>query len=157
MRPTAAILWAAIALFASGVTALAGELSIGDAQAQPGGEATVPITYQQGTGPAAAALTSDIRFSDRLTQFRCAPGAALSGGQKTVKCAEPRRGLLRIAVYGLNLDPIPDGEVAIVSFHVPPGMRRRAYRLRNRPSAADAAGKEYPLRHRDGIVRIGYP
>ena len=147
--------WLAVMMVAVGAPALAGELSIGDAQARPGSEVTLPITYQQGTGPAAAALASDIRFPRGLTEWRCAPGAALSGGQKTVKCAEPKPGLLRIAVYGLNLDPIPDGEVATVTFQVSPAARPAAYRLRHRPSAADATGKDYRLRHHDGILRIG--
>lgn len=156
MANAVTVFWITVAMFASGATASAGELIVGDAQAQPSAEVTVPITYRQGTGPAAAGLATDIRFPKGLTQPRCAPGAALSGGQKTVKCAEPKPGLLRVAVFGLNLDAIPDGEVATVTFQVSPGARPGSYRLRNRPSAADAEGKDYRLRHHDGMIRIGH-
>ena len=135
--------------------ALAGELIVGNVRGRPNGEVSVPVVYSQGTGPPAAAVASDIRFdSKHLRQLRCSPGVAASRGQKTVKCAEPRRGVLRLAVYGLNLDPIPDGEVATVTFRVSPRARSRVYQLAHTPTAATADGKDFSLTHHNGAIRV---
>lgn len=145
-----------VAMFTGAATAFAGELTLGRTRGQTGGEVTVPLTYRQSSGPAAAGMATDIRFDPKgLTQPRCAAGAALSSGQKSVKCAEPQPGLLRVAIYGLNLDPVPDGEVATVTFRVSPQARHGLYRLRHQPSAADAGGKEFTLLRHDGLIRVG--
>lgn len=141
-------------LWCNARSAPAGQLSLGRATARPGQTVTVPVVYAAGAGPVAAGLATDIAFNPvGLSHPRCASGAAL-GASKAVKCAEPKRGLVRIAIYGLNLDAIPAGEVATVSFDVAPGPRRRVYRLRHKPTAATADGTDFSLAHRSGAIRV---
>ncbi len=135
--------------------ALSGQLTLGAARAAPGQTVTLPVTYDPGTGRTAVALGSDIRFRTGLTNPRCAPGRALSKAGKTVRCAEPKPGLLRLVVFGLNVGPIPAGELALVTFDIAPGMRARSYRLQHTTRGADANGKEFGLRRRSGTIIVG--
>jgi hypothetical protein len=139
-------------------TGLAGQLALGRDAGRPGQTVTLPLTYRQGTGTEAAGLATDILFkSSVLTHPRCTAGSVLSRAAKTVTCAEPQPGLLRVAVYGLNLDPVPDGDVATLTFDVAPGARRGLYLLRNIATGADAQGTDFPLAHRNGAVRVSGP
>lgn len=134
--------------------AQAGGLALGRATTVAGRTVTVPLVYTAGRGPDAVALATDIRFDPAvLSQPRCAGGRSLGSG-KDVKCSEPRSGLLRLAVYGLNLDSVPAGEVATVTFDVAPGARPRSYQLRHTASAATADGTDFTLRQRPGTVRV---
>jgi hypothetical protein len=152
--------WAAglltAALVCNAATAFGGDLALARVTGKRGQPVSVPVLYRQGGGSAAAGLATDIVFDPTvLTHPRCTAGAALgSANEKTVKCAEPRPGLLRLLVYGLNLGAVPSGQVAIVTFDVAAGTQRRSLRLRHTPTAADANGKEIPLNHHNGAVRI---
>lgn len=102
------------AMLCSASRVLGGELTLGSAQAEPGRAVTVPVIYSPGTGAAAAGLATDIRFNAAVFAHpHCELGSALTSGAdtaKTVQCAEPHRGILRLAVYGLNLAPVPQGK-----------------------------------------------
>jgi hypothetical protein len=147
---TCGILWNASSAFG-------GELSLGTGHATRGGTVTLSVIYREANGPAAVGVATDVKFDPNgLTQPHCAVGGALASGtvSKSVRCAEPQAGVLRLAVYGLNRDPVPDGEVATVTFSVAAQARRRMYRLRQRPTAADADGRDFNLAHRTGAVRV---
>lgn len=156
MQPRAIVLFIAAAVLSSATTVFGGELALGSAQAGPGQTVTIPLTYSPGKGRVAVAVASDIRFNTRALQHpRCEAGSALTGGSKSVKCAEPKRGVLRLAVFGFNTDPMPAGEVARISFDVAANARPGSYGLRQKPSAADAAGKDFLIKRQNGAVRIG--
>jgi hypothetical protein len=155
--------WAASGVLAammlcSAATAFGGELALGRVIGQPGQPVSVPVLYRQGSGPAMVGLGTDILFDPAaLTHPRCSAGSGLAGAtQKTVKCAEPHAGVLRLLVFGLDVSPVPDGEVATVTFDVAAGTRRRLLRLRHTPTAADANGKDITLTRRDGAVQLDH-
>ncbi len=136
----------------------AGELEVAHVAAQAGQSVSVPVSYQQGGGTAATALMTDINFDPAaLSNPRCAAGAALTSGSadKMVQCAEASPGVLRVILFGLNQNPIPDGEVATVTFDVSATARPRRYALRNLPSASDAAGHDFRLSRKSGAVKVG--
>ena len=159
MSTRATYILAAAVILGSAARTFGSELALGSAAAQPGQTITVPVTYTPKGDATAAALTTDLRFDAKaLSHPRCESGSALTGGEqagKTVKCVERQPGMLRLLVYGLNLGPVPAGEIARVSFDVAAGARPRSYRLRHRATAADANGNDFTLRHRDGTVRVG--
>jgi hypothetical protein len=140
--------------------AFAGEMSLGAAEVLPGQPVTLALTYTGG-GRVAAAVATDIRFNAKVfTNPRCESGSALASNgtaAKSVKCAEPKPGLLRVAVFGLNVAPVPNGEVALVTFDVAPGARPGQYRLRQKPTAADATGNDFRLQRHHGAVRVKRP
>lgn len=135
-------------------SARAGELVLGNAEVVPGTTVTVPLTYTTG-GRDAVAVASDIRFNATIFQNpRCADGSALAAG-KSVRCATPKRGILRVAVFGLNNDTLPGGELATITFDIPAGAKAGRYKLRNKPSAADKDGSDFRLKHGHGTVSVG--
>jgi len=142
--------------------AFAGQLVIGKGQVQPGQSVTVPVTYVAGKAgnTVAVAVATDIYFNTKvLSNPRCEAGSALShaAAAKSVKCAEPKPGSLRLAVFGLNVAPMPEGEVALVTFDVAADARPARYRLRQKASAADAAGNDFRLGSHNGAVSVATP
>jgi hypothetical protein len=136
----------------------ASQLQVGRVRAQPGQSVTVPVIYRKGAGPVATALTTDIRFdTTALAHPRCAAGSALSegGADKRVMCAEPSPGMLRLVLFGFNQDPVPNGQVATVTFDVSADAQRQPYRLENTPTASDAAGHDFRLARKNGDVGVG--
>ncbi len=133
--------------------ASAGELVVGAASAAPGQSVTVPVTYTAG-GRSAVAVASDVRFNTAIFKNpRCTGGSDLPAA-KSVRCGTPKSGILRLAVFGLNTDPMVSGEVAKITFDVAPNAKKGRYRLRNKPSAADKDGNDFRLAHGHGAVRV---
>lgn len=154
------IVCAAIAIVMTGTAAqaFAGQLALGSASGAPGQSVSLPLTFRQGTGPVAVALGTDVSFNaSALSKPRCGAGSALSTSGPTAKlvtCAEPSPGVLRIAVLGLNTAPLPDGEVATVTFDVAPGAREGVVALSVKAGGADALGTDFDLEHSDGSVKV---
>ena len=148
----------AMAILWSTAPASASELLLGRATAAPGASVTVPVGFRQGRGPVAVAVDTDIAFNARaFGNPRCAPGAdlATSGpGAKLVICGQPRPGIVRVAVLGMNSEPVGTGELATVTFDVAANAHQRLYSLRQKPGAADAQGTDFRLRHRNGSIRV---
>jgi len=154
MLPVSILFLALAVLVGSAVPVFAGELSLAQVQAQPGQTVTLPMTYQAGR-TAAAGVASDIRFDPTvLRNPRCTAGPALAGTGKDVHCAEPHRGILRMGIFGLNLAAVPSGEVAQLTFDVAPTARARTYRLHQKPSAANAQGRQLGVKHTNGAVQV---
>jgi len=131
----------------------AGELKVGSADAVPGQPVTISIDYTA-SGKTAAALASDVRFNTNIFKNpRCTPGSN-TPPTKSVRCGNPSKGVLRLAVFGLNTDPIGSGEVAKITFDVAPDAKKGRYKLRNKPSAADKDGNDFRLSHAHGAVRV---
>lgn len=141
----------------SATHAFAAQLKVGRVKGQPGQSVIVPVTYDGSGRVAMTALSTDIHYRPEvLSNPRCAAGADLnaSGADKTVQCSEPQPGLLRLVVFGLNQNAMPTGEVATVTFDVAADARPRKLQLRSKPSGADAAGNDRPVRRRNGSVRV---
>jgi len=137
--------------------AFASDLHIGRVAAQPGQPVTVPVTFIAGHGPAITALSSDIHFDKGLGNPRCAAGSALAGVDKVLNCAAVEPGVVRLLIFGLNQDPIPNGEVATVTFDVLKKGRHQLHRLRSVTTASDANGNSLRLARKSGTVRVGLP
>lgn len=155
-----AAMWALVCMSLCGAATrgAAADLSLGRVTAHRGQPVTIPVGYSGKGALPAAALGTEIKFNPAvLSHPRCAPGAALATGStgKTVKCTERGRGVVRLAVFGLNLDAVPSGEVATITFDVAPSAQPKLYRLRHKPSAADANGTDFSLNARSGAVRVG--
>lgn len=148
----AAFVYGAV-IVASTTAALAGEIRLGDAVVEPGQSVTVPLSYSA-SGKTAVAVASDVRFNTSIFKNpRCSGGSALPAN-KSVRCGNPSRGVLRLAIFGLNTDPLPSGELATITFDIPATAKPGRYKLRNKPSAADKDGNDFRLTHGHGAVRI---
>jgi hypothetical protein len=137
--------------------AFASQLALGNVSGQNGQSVTVPVTYRHSRGRVAVAVGTDITY-DRavLTNPRCDTGSAVSTSgpaAKMVVCGQPKPGVLRLAVVGLNTAPLPDGEVATVTFDVASTKHHRIHPLRHKPGASDAHGTDFRLTRRNGAIR----
>lgn len=146
-----------VLVLGSAAQAFAGQLALGKANAKPGRSATVPITFRQG-GPVAVAVGTDITFDTKaLSKPRCETGSAVSTsgpGAKMVICSEPKPGVVRLAVLGLNTAPLPNGEIALLTFDVASSTQHQLYVLHQTPGGADANGTDFRLRNRNGSIHI---
>ena len=132
----------------------AGQLAVGSANTQPGQTVSVSVTYTA-EGKTAVALASDVRFNTAIFKNpRCENGSAL-GGDKSVRCGTPKPGILRLAIFGLNTNPVAAGEVAKIVFDVAPAAKAGRYTLRHKPTAADKDGNDFKLTHSHGVVHVG--
>ena len=144
---------AGVVLLLTTTQAYAGQLAIGSANVQPGQTVSVPITYTA-EGKTAVAVASDIRFNTTIFKNpRCENGSAL-GSDKSVRCGTPKPGILRLAVFGLNTNPVAVGEVAKIVFDVAAGAKPGRYTLRHKPTAADKDGNDFKLVHSHGVIRV---
>jgi len=145
----------AVPFILDAAAASAGQLTLGRAHARAGSEVAVPLQYRQQHGAAVVALMTDVDVDPTVvTNARCRSGTAATAAGKTVACSLKGR-RLRVLVFGLNTNVIPDGEVASVTFDVSPHARARLYILRQRSTGADATGREFRLAHGNGAVRVG--
>ena len=138
--------------------AFAGGLQLGRVSGEAGQPVTIPVVYRGGRRPASA-LMVDIKFHSGLTNPQCAAGAALSNGNadKSVSCAERSPGSFRLILFGMNQDPIPNGEVATITFDVAATARPGLYALKATPTAAEPNGHKMRLAKRSGAVKVHVP
>lgn len=130
-------------------------LRLGRVRGRRGQSLSVPVVYHSGAGPLATSVAADVIFDPGVfTHPRCQRHTSLTHARKTIRCAELEPGHLRMAVYGLNANPVPDGRLATVQFDVAPQARLGLYRLRHVPTASEAAGREFPLVRHGGTVRL---
>ncbi len=142
-----------LVILAGGQATKAGEIRLGEATVEPGQSVTVPLRYSA-SGKTAVAVASDVRFNTSIFKNpRCSGGSALPAN-KSVRCGNPSRGVLRLAIFGLNTDPLPSGELATITFDIPATAKPGRYKLRNKPSAADKDGNDFRLTHGHGTVRV---
>lgn len=113
------------------------------------------VSYREGAA-AATIVAGEIRFDPRaLSAPSCAAGSALQAGTKSLQCALIKPGVLRLIVFGLDRDPVPEGEIARVGFAATPDLRASRYRLRLRkPTAANADGETVRLLRRNPPIRL---
>jgi len=145
-------------------------LRVGRAHGRPEGTVSVPVRFARQQGENIVGLSGDITFDATvLANPRCEVARKLGiewgarkgrGGsemarEKTAVCSEPRPGVVRIGIFGLNLVPIPAGEVATVTFDVLPTAKPGRYPLTVSPGSAGPAGEEVGITTgKDGFVRV---
>ena len=132
----------------------AATLSVGDGVASPGSTATVPITLSGGSG--IVAVSADIFYDTAvLKNPKAEIGNAAQSGEKQIHSSIPEQGVSRVSVVGMNLDEIPDGTIATITFDVAPSAPiKKKIQLTISPSAADARGNTVPVSSENGVITI---
>lgn len=154
-----AMAWmAAVALGLAPTVLQANEIAIsnvGGLDAEVGATVVVSVAYRSGEPPASA-LAADVRFDRRsLARPRCLAGVALRGTAKAVQCAEPKPGVVRIIVLGLDREALAEGDLVRVEFDVVAAPRKPNHWVRlRRTSASTGDGESLRLRRRAPVSRI---
>lgn len=108
----------ALTFFLSGVLkAEAATLSVGTAQGNPGDVVSAGVDLN-GDG-LENGMNFDINFdANKLDVQSVSIGAAAQSAQKTLNYSQPQSGVVRIIIFGLNRNVIPDGRVAELEFSI---------------------------------------
>jgi hypothetical protein len=115
-------------------------VTIGASNAVKGNAVKLPITFAGGYQ--AAAVSIDVGYSTAqlsIPSASIAPAAAAAG--KVISTGTPSAGVFRILItdaLGSSITPVPDGEIATISFGVS-SSGSGSVTLTNTPSAADLA------------------
>jgi len=117
---------------------------------------TIPITLTNEQGTDVVGTSNDIAYDPDYFDFLdCTIGPAGEAANKGVQFSLPSYGVLRVGVLEMNLDPIPDGVVASVTFYVEDDAPcDDAYILMNAPTATDAVGNLLDLTGTDGEIYV---
>lgn len=132
----------------------AASLNLGEVEINPGGKATIPLTLSQGYG--IVAVSADISYDTSvLKNPKAEIGDAAQSGEKQIHSSIPEQGVFRVSILGMNLDEIPDGTVATITFDVAPSAPiKKKVQLTVSPSASDAMGNTVPVSSENGVIRI---
>ena len=95
-------------------------ISAGSGSGNPGdANISVPVSLNSQDGAQVAGLNFDLSFDDsRLNVSNVTSGSAASGAGKIMSWSQPSSSTLRVIIFGLNQDAIPNGTVANVIFNV---------------------------------------
>ncbi len=140
-------------------------LTIGSAQAAPlldlsnesgCGTVTLPITMTNEPGTDIVATSNDIAYDAEYFSFLdCIIGPAGESANKDVQCSFPAYGVLRVVVTGLNLNPIPNGIIAYLTFSIEVNTPcDSSYEFVEYPSASNAVGALVTVDGSDGGIFI---
>ena len=148
------ILAALLILAVSALPVQAATLDLGSVEGSSGGSVTLPVTLSGGNGIAATSV--DISYDAAvLANPRAEIGKAAKSADKEIHSNTPSKGVFRVGVLGVNLNEIPDGQVATVTFDVlssaPSG---KIIVLSNSPSASDTKGNALTMSGSNGEVKI---
>ena len=138
-------------------------LRVGRAVSCADGTVTVPIRFHPGPDVDVVGLSGDVAFdTSALANPRCDVSGILergkhegSGTMKTIVCSEPRPGLVRLGIFGLDMERIPRGKLATLTFDVVAGADPGFYPLTITADSSNAAGEDMDVTGRDGRVRVG--
>ncbi|MFC1591959.1 hypothetical protein ACFL43_05500 [Thermodesulfobacteriota bacterium] len=143
-----------VAVALAALQAQAASLDLGSALASPGESVTLPLTLSGSDG--IVSLSTDISIKSGILgnpTVALSPAALAAG--KEIFYNVLSRGVLRIGILGYNLNDIPEGLVAEVTFDLKSGIcLRKNIPLKNRPGAADAEGRPVAITGESGTIRI---
>ncbi len=155
-----------VAALAAGVSlaadAVPSRLRVGKARSGADGTVTLPIRFSGQPNGVVIGLSGDVTFDTTvLANPRCDVAGVLdprrqrgSGVTKTVVCSEPRPGLVRIGIFGLDMGPIPRGTLATLTFDVLTGARPGRHPLTIVPGSSGPTGEDMGVAGRDGYVYV---
>ena len=113
---------------------------------------TVSITLINERWTEIVGTTNYIEFNpDYLSFIGCTIGPAGEAANKDPQCNETSPGLIKAGVFGINLDPIPDGVIAYLNFEV---LACGDHVLVNVPDAANPSGDPVEVSGEDGEISI---
>ena len=129
-------------------------LSISDSEASPGSRVTIPLTLSQGAG--IVAVSADISYDTAVLKNPNAEiGDHAQSAGKEIHTSILGQGVLRVSVLGMNLNEIPDGVIATITFDVTPSAPlKKKVQLTVSPSASDAMGNTVPVSSENGVITI---
>jgi Cohesin domain len=151
-----AALWLMLPLGTGAATPKA-VVTAGTAMGLRGGtDIPVSISLKSLNGAQVVGLNFDLTFhADRLSVASVALGSAASSVGKSIAWSQPDANRIRVLIVGLNLDAIPNGTVAVVTFNVLPAARRGATPLAlTDATASDPATQPIAVKIGNGAFRV---
>ena len=132
----------------------AASVNLGTGEGSAGGSVTIPITLSGGSGIAATSM--DISYErSQLANPSAEIGPSAQSADKKVFASTTPEGLFRIGVVGMNLNEIPDGVVATISFDVlADAASGKTVVVGNVPSGSDAKGNAIGISGRKGVITV---
>jgi hypothetical protein len=157
-RSTAVILMCLtlVASFAPGVFADV-LLNIGEGTGNPADTVVIPVSIASIGGSAAAALNFDVAFDQTrlaINPAAVACAASCQAAGKSAAAALPAPGVLRIIVFGLNTNAIPDGELVRLPFVIVGGASGCAELICQNVTVSDPDAGEIPAICLEGAIQI---
>ncbi len=148
-----------LGLLAAPAGAAAVDLLIGSDLIGSGEDATIPISMLASPGEQVSALSLEIRFDPSALDPNptCVIAAAIGPGSpagKDLTQTTPASGLLRLGIFGLNNNSIPDGTVATCTFTAPAGGPSGTWPLAGKAGAASPSGSSLPALAQSGSVVV---
>lgn len=140
---------------------------IGNAQARPSvdlgntsakvcEQVTIAITLTNQPGVEISATSNDIGYdSYYLTPKQCTLGPAGEEASKTLASNIVEPGLYRVGILSLsNLNPIPNGILAYITFEISCGAPAGKYNLINEPSCSSPGGDPIVADGKNGSIEV---
>lgn len=143
-------------------------LSIASGSGDPGATGIVlAVSLASQAGAQVSGLNVDLSFDGSRLSVPSGPcnnvvavvsGSAAQSAGKAILCSRPSASTVRIILFGLNQDAIPDGPVALITFEVLPGAPAGSSTLDLHNGAASAPdGSGVPLDLTDGAFSVNAP
>jgi hypothetical protein len=135
-------------------------LSAGSGSGSPGDTGiSVSVSISSDSGVDVAGLNFDLAYSSSALEVaNVTIGSAASGADKLISWSSPSSGRIRVIVFGLNQDSIPNGTVARVSLNVKSSASPGSTSLDILNQAAtDPEGSSVPLSANDGSFTVLAP
>lgn len=155
------LLAAALLALPVGVAAQSGaSLSVGNASGLPGAVSiSVPVNLSSGGGAQIAGLSFTLTFdSSRLAFASCADGPSADAALKDAACNPQGASAVRVIIFGLNQNAIPDGTVVYVRFNVLSGATPGTSALTpSNLAATDPSGNPVTIGGSDGYFEVLAP
>jgi len=119
-------------------------------------QVTIAITLKNEPGVEIAATSNDIGYdSSYLTPKQCILGPAGEEASKTLASNIVEPGLYRVGILSLsNLNPIPNGILAYITFEISCGAPAGKYNLINNPSCSSPGGDPIVADGKNGSIEV---
>jgi hypothetical protein len=135
-------------------------LAAGSGSGSPGDAGiSVSVSISSGSGVDVAGINFDLNYSSSsLEVANVSIGSAASGAGKLMSWSTPSTGKVRVIVFGLNQDSIPNGTIASISFNVKSSASAGTTSLDiSNQAATDPQGTSVPLAASDGSFTVLAP
>ncbi|MFC1591958.1 cohesin domain-containing protein [Thermodesulfobacteriota bacterium] len=152
----AACLAVLLSLITAGAARAALQLNLGSATGEACDQVTLAITLQNESGTSVSATSNDIAYSSQyLTVVSASLGPAAEAAGKSIIQNAVSNGLYRVGVVSMaNLNAIPDGIVAYVTFEIDCGAPETFYSIQNTPSGSTPQGDPVDVSGTSGTITV---
>ena len=142
-------------------------LEAGSAAGAPGAVVRIPFTLANNEDGVAVAVSTDVTYDSTRIRIVAVEGSpceinpAIGSGTLLNKMlisnilgGDGLTETFRVGVFGLNVLPLPNGEVFSCDFRILPGTPAGMVILENSAGASDAEGNPPPIFGGDGLITI---